>query len=223
MKGSETGQYPAVWERKVREHMKNTTLRAIFAAVMVLGATTQAAVLGPDGHYYDIVVAPTVNWSSAYTAASGMTYNGAQGYLATITSATEDSFLNALIASVAPPTGAQLPPEFWAGGYQNPLNNPVATDGWKWVNGEGAIGANGGYQHWNSGEPNDAYGPGSEQFLALGLWGPNGGWNDEGNLGNIGGFLVEYGRVAAPEGAAGLAGILTIAGLFLAHRRARKA
>jgi hypothetical protein len=195
--------------------MKRNLLKPIcVAALVVVGAVlpAQAAVLGPGGHYYDVIYASGISWPAADAAASAMTFHGAQGYLATVTSAAEDAFLNGAIA----PTQR----EFWAGGFQNPITETVATAGWTWVNGEGAFGA---YQPWAGGEPNDAYGPASEQYLGLGWTGGNGGWNDEGALGNIGGFLVEFNGTAAPEGAAGLAGILAIVGLFAAHRRTRKA
>jgi hypothetical protein len=80
--------------------------------------------------------------------------------------------------------------EVYVGGYQ-PAGSPTA-DGWTWVNGEGSIaGSNSGvgYANWLLGEPNDA-GTG-ESHLAIGLGGAF-GWNDEGALGNIGGFIVEY-------------------------------
>ena len=69
------------------------------------------------------------------------------------------------------------------------------NDGWHWVNDEGLIpSSNGnpaGYANWLTGEPNDNFGPGSEQFLAINLLG-QWGWNDEGNVDLIAGFVVEY-------------------------------
>ena len=46
------------------------------------------------------------------------------------------------------------------------------------------------YTNWATGEPNDAYGPGSEQHL-LG-WDGGWTWNDEGNLNSVTGYVVEY-------------------------------
>jgi hypothetical protein len=140
-----------------------------------------------------------------------MTYDGASGHLATITSAAEDAFIDGAIA------GGGLG-EVWAGGFQSPITETDPTAGWTWVNGEGAFGA---YQPWGTNpEPNDNYGPASEQYLGLNAVN---GWNDEGALGNITGFVVEFDSSQVPEGTAGLAGIIAIAGLFAAHRKMKMA
>ncbi len=96
------------------------------------------------------------------------------------------------------------------------------------MNGEGTfpgVNSDPGYANWASGEPNDTGGPGMEQYLGLGLldYIPTPTWNDEGNAGLIAGYVVEYERTGVPEGTAGLAGILTVVGLFAAHRRMKKA
>ncbi len=112
-------------------------------------------------------------------------YNGLEGHLATITSADEHSYVNAAIAGAG---GGEM----WAGGYQSPAGETDPQAGWTWVNGEGAFpGYNSTtpYAFWNPGEPNDAYGAGSEQFLGLNL-GP--GFNDEYNLDLITGYVSEY-------------------------------
>jgi hypothetical protein len=194
--------------------MKNVTIKAIGLAVLfVVGAAvpTQAAVMSPDGHYYEIyqfVPGQANTWDAANAAANASSYLGLPGHLATITSYDEDVLINGLVGQRG---------EVWAGGYQNPIDQAVATAGWTWVNGEGTFG----YSNWLGGEPNDAYGAGAEQYLGLGLGGAF-GWNDEGALGNITGYVVEYERSAVPEGTAGLAGILAIVGLFAAHRRVKK-
>ncbi len=126
--------------------------------------------------------------------------------------------------------------EFWLGGYQNPAGETTANAGWTWVNSEGtfpgvngASGSHNSYSNWNPGEPNDAYGPGSEQYLGINLGSP-GGFNDEGNLGLIGGYVIEYdphtvpngGLVGAPDGGSTaflLIGALSVLGI---SRRARE-
>jgi hypothetical protein len=117
------------------------------------------------------------------------------GHLATITSSDEDLFLEKLRLD------ARLrKPEVWVGGQNDGA-------GWRWINNEGPIELpppatplTGSYQKWLPGEPNNLNG--REIGLAIGLLGNtsgpiNGagndiGWNDEGNLANIGGFAVEY-------------------------------
>jgi len=50
------------------------------------------------GHYYQYVAAGAlgITWTNAYAAARAMTYMGRTGYLATVTSLNEDTFLNSL-------------------------------------------------------------------------------------------------------------------------------
>ena len=189
-------------------------------ALLALGAAVPARALPVEfnGHYYDIIRAGGINWSFADADANASSYLGLLGHLATITTAGEDAFIDSLRAGLG--FG-----EVWAGGYQNPITEPNARAGWTWVNGEGAFPgttSSNPYANWQSTEPNDNYGSGSEQHLGIGLFGVGGGWNDEGVRGNIGGYVVEYERSGVPEGAAGLAGILAIVGLFAAHRRVKK-
>jgi hypothetical protein len=194
--------------------MKNNTLRTIgLVALLALGAAVPARAVPVEfnGHYYDIIRAGGIEWTAADAAANASSYLGLPGHLATVTTAGEDAFIDSLRAGLG--FG-----EVWAGGFQNPITETTPTAGWTWVNGEGAFG----YSNWLGGEPNDNYGPGSEQYLGLGLNGAF-GWNDEGALSLIYGYVVEYERAGVPEGAAGLAGILAIVGLFAAHRRTKKA
>lgn len=128
-----------------------------------------------NGHSYLVVSSPGADWYSANAAASAMTYQGQTGYLATLTSAGEDAFVGGLVAGQS---------EAWLGGIQSPITEPVAGAGWTWITGEPWA-----YTNWNGGEPNDAYGPASEQWL--GMWG-FGAWNDEGSFGNISAYVVEF-------------------------------
>jgi hypothetical protein len=143
------------------------------------------------GHYYDVISAATITWADARVAALGSYYLGLEGHLATITGSAEDGYVGAAVAAAG--SG-----EFWLGGYQNPVTETTKTAGWTWVNGEGtfpgvngATGFDNAYSNWNSGEPNDAYGIATEQYLGINL-GRVGGFNDEGNLGLIGGYVIEY-------------------------------
>jgi hypothetical protein len=120
------------------------------------------------------------------------------GHLATITSDAEDQFVEGLRLRAGLTRS-----EVWVGGQRDPNTNL-----WSWVNNEGPIETPvniviGTYQNWLSGEPNNAYNDApSENWLGVGLRGKLSGpindpgnvigWNDEGNLANIGGFVVEY-------------------------------
>ncbi len=136
-----------------------------------------------NGHYYEVIPADGITWSDADTAAMGMTYLGATGHLATLTSPEENAFVDSLrIASGSNKSGF-ADSELWVGGFQDAGNPPAA--GWNWVNGEGPILA----FYWLPGEPNDA--GGSESYLAIG-WSGLSGWNDEASLAGIYGYVVEY-------------------------------
>jgi hypothetical protein len=170
--------------------MKYPKIRNHFLAliiILLLSTTAWAApVYNPgNGHYYDCISAPGITWADARVAALGSDYLGLQGHLATITSDAENTAVYNMIQT----NGLG---EMWAGGYQNPATETDPQLGWTWVNGEGSFPGYTNaipYANWSGGEPNDAYGAGSEQFLGLN-W--SAGWNDEGNLGNIAGYVIEY-------------------------------
>lgn len=158
-------------------------------AIFTAGLAAAAPVENPvTGHYYETISAPGITWNDARDAVDALPpFNGVQGHLATITSEAEDEFIE---FSVRQPAGLS-PPEAWVGGLQ-PAGSPVGED-WSWYNGEGAIATSDNplpsYSNWLSGEPNDS--GGSESYLAIGLGGQY-GWNDEGALSLIGGYIVEY-------------------------------
>ncbi|MCE5264448.1 MAG: PEP-CTERM sorting domain-containing protein [Deltaproteobacteria bacterium] len=168
---------------KYRNTVKSLLLGLVVSVLLCTSAWGAPYFFG--GHYYDVIGAPEITWADARSAALGNYYLGLQGHLVTITSAAEDTAVFNMIAT----NGLG---EMWAGGYQGPANETVATAGWTWVNGEGSfpgVDSASPYANWSGGEPNDNYGPGSEQFMGLN-W--NQGWNDEGNLGNIAGYVIEY-------------------------------
>ena len=61
--------------------------------------TLGTAVQGPNGHYYD-TIANNSNWYSAYNDAANTNLFGAQGYLVTITSQTENDFIHRAVSSL---------------------------------------------------------------------------------------------------------------------------
>lgn len=209
--------------------MKNQLCFAmVFAIASCVGASAQAGVLTASGvhgsHYYELYAyqaGQAKNWAGANAAANSLSYYGETGHLATITSLGEDTFLNNLGISAGFPGTRQ---ELWVGGVQR-SNQATPGAGWEWVNGEGSIDAtNAGpnYANWLGGEPNDLDGieNNRENHLAIRLRG-NFGWNDEGNLGNIVGYVVEYEAVPEPASLAifGIGGLGMIAGGI---RRRRK-
>jgi hypothetical protein len=187
--------------------LKETKRISLWIALAMTAGTlaSQAQVYDPsNGHYYQVISDRNVTWMDAEVAALSHYYNNGsqnlEGHLATITSAGEDSYVGTAVTTYG---GSG---EFWLGGYQNPNTETVPTAGWTWVNGEGAFpGVNGAagfdnaYSNWNPNEPNDAFGPGSEQYLGINL-GNVGGFNDEGDLNQIGGYVIEFDPNTDPTG-----------------------
>ncbi len=158
----------------VRVHSWRLLLGGFALSVGLASATP--VVNSDNGHLYDVIHSSGISWSNANNATSG------NWSLATITSAAEQSFIANLIAST------NSYGEFWLGGYQT-WGTFGSNANWNWVTGETFS-----YTNWAPYEPNDHYGPFSEQYL--GIWGLGNGpatnqWNDEGNLGLISGYIVE--------------------------------
>jgi hypothetical protein len=170
-----------------------------------LTSSGAAPVLGPNGHYYEVVAQKGIPWSDANLAAEAASFLGLHGHLVTITSVAEDTFVRNLAAGrFNPATGSEV----WAGGFQSPVAEADPKAGWTWVNNEGSIPgitSAAPYADWAPLMPDDAYGPATEQYLGINLWGPAGGWNDEGNLSLIQGYVVEYEGELDPVAASSLA------------------
>ena len=140
--------------------------------------------LASTGHFYEFVGA-TDAFNTASVNASAKTYYGLQGYLATITSADENTFIKDKI-----PSNIEWS---WIGGSDNELENT-----WKWITGpetdtifyDQATKESFGYTNWytaNS-EPNNVN---DEDYLAINR---NGAWGD-GDQTNGFSYIVEYGGV----------------------------
>ncbi|TDN38441.1 T9SS type A sorting domain-containing protein [Hymenobacter sp. UV11] len=143
------------------------------------------------GHYYEFVAAPGICWTAAKTAAAGRTYQGMQGYLATITFQGEQDFL----------TGRQSS-QFWLGASDMDVEGE-----WRWKTGpeagqliwqgDGATGRGLAYTNWVTGQPDDyknQYRPQGEDYGML--YGQSGQWNDLDECGTgagIAGYIIEYG------------------------------
>ena len=147
-----------------------------------------------NGHYYEIVSSTDITWTAAKTAAEASTLYGLTGYLVTITSAAENSFLANKINANA-----------WIGGSDDgdyTSNSHAQTEGtWEWVSGpengktffcqlenvgsKGSLAAHEDcsvhsdttYQNWATNEPNDwpDSTPSQEDYAHIR---GNGKWND---------------------------------------------
>ncbi len=136
------------------------------------------------GHYYEYV-SGTLTWGEANAAASARTFYGLKGYLVTITSEKENTFVTSLLSEED---------SAWIGA----TDDQSQDHNWSWVAGPevGQIFSKGlfpnvievGYVNWNSNEPNNS--GGTEyygQLLSTGYW------NDLPIDGEITGYIVEYG------------------------------
>ena len=150
-----------------------------------------------NGHFYKVTTSPKT-WSETKVDASSDSYYGSQGYLVTLTSAAENTFVSRLIGQNA-----------WMGASDDYLQinqalgytlypNQGASEGkWYWVTGPekgtqmstaNRVNINSVYQNWSSGEPNN-YGSGEN---CLHMYANNGLWNDFPNSSVIYG-IREYG------------------------------
>lgn len=166
-----------------------------------------------NGHYYEYV--PTLqSWTSAKAAAAAKTYYGRQGYLVTVSSQAENSYINSLIGHNtwigATDNAVQINA---AVGYTKYSTQMLSEGNYHWVTGpeKGTQMRNGNasnnvlkpgnniagvYNNWAYGEPNEwpfNQTPGDEDYGHL--YTGAGQWNDYDN-GKMFASIVEYGGLS---------------------------
>jgi len=154
------------------------------------GTLAESEVNPETGHFFEVYAATEITWVAAKACADDkIDLSGVRGHLATITSSSEDVWVDGL-------RNRSGLGQVWVGGYQV-SGSTEPGGGWRWENNEGPFaGINNdpdlpGYTNWAADEPNNN--GGSENHLTLGRYGLGGGWNDEGSAtGLIKGFVVEY-------------------------------
>jgi hypothetical protein len=185
-----------------------TALRAQTTVQWMVGS-------GGNGHYYQLVAVPGgISWSAANTAAQN-----AGGYLATLTSSAENSFVYTNLASLnasvwfTDTSGNSEGP--WLGGFQ-PNGSSEPSGGWSWVTGEAWS-----FTSWSPGEPNN-FNPNEDylQFFGAGS-SINSNWNDAAGAVAVRGYLIEYDTSPIPEPADAALILAGIAGGLIAWRRRR--
>ncbi|MFM1774717.1 MAG: hypothetical protein RJA53_327 [Bacteroidota bacterium] len=161
-----------------------------------------------NGHYYK-PVSGAITYTNAKAAAALQTYKGRSGYLVTITSATEQDFVNnntsqsniwiALSDANSEGTwyidaGPEEGTVIWRTSTSNITNATTSS-----YSSAGAAVA-GNYINWCGSEPNNADGSSGEDY-AVTKWNSGTCWNDlrDGNTSSIGGYLVEYGTWNDPD------------------------
>jgi hypothetical protein len=147
-----------------------------------------------NGHYYEAVGVTGLSWFEAERAARRRKYHDMAGHLATVTSPAENQF-------VADHFHTATRNGYWLGGFQSHgLLDP--STGWQWVTGEPWS-----YTNWSDldvSEPNDSWGPGTENDDedSLQFWpGAGGRWNDARSFDTdyAYGYLVEYEPDPSPD------------------------
>jgi hypothetical protein len=189
--------------------MPSRSFRSLIAVAIAVAALDAGAAdvpsTGPvqfDGHYYEVVVSKKISWEAAKAAAESRTHNGIQGRLAKIESLAEDRFIEQLRQqALNVPELALYGPELWVGGHQVACATatPEPGCGWLWTDGDPISPTNTSspYTNWAAGQPNnvirppDAFTRASEDHLSIGYLDKL-GWNDQGDLGRIFGYVVEY-------------------------------
>jgi len=144
---------------------------------------------GGNGHRYEDVSAPSgISWALAQVEASKR-----GGYLATITSSAENTFLfNAIDSSPNWLSGDSRYYGPWLGGFQSASGTEPAG-GWNWVTGEPFS-----YNNWASEEPNNQ--GGAEDYLHFFAFNSRAStWNDATAVASMNGYIVEYDPPVQPS------------------------
>lgn len=187
--------------------MKIISTLIVTLLLMVSSVSSQAGNItfnSDNGHYYQLIdfsdLGQRFDWEEAKAYSETLIHDGMQGYLATVTSAAEDTFIWNL--------GAQ---GFFLGAFDNSIevNGVWEHQVWQWVTGESFS-----YQNWTDGEPNhwqDGFSGTADNEDYLMYWweiGGNGGWWNDTNIDSsyyeddvinftTAGFVVEYSPTAA--------------------------
>ena len=158
----------------------------IFSFFSLVSIVTSPALAAPvlwegNGHYYEVinqgVSDPEYTWFDAKIDSENSTYNGMTGYLATITSEEEQTFIESNLLPTVDHWAA------WLGGYQ-PDGDTDPDAAWVWVTGEEWS-----YTNWGTHEPN---GGTTENYLNITT--NDASWNDylDYNEGYSVSYIVEY-------------------------------
>lgn len=198
----------AQWQTLLRTVTFSTTSSSSTTRTIAFTMGTALPFSG-NGHFYEFVPDAGSNWTVAEGLAQARILYGLQGYLATITSASEQDFITQKVTGVAwigaTDDFARINAALGSAVYAN----QAASEGnWYWVTGPEkgtqitssnfpVTVVNSAYVDWNDSEPNNS--GGIEHYAQMMDWTtPPGRWNDIPDAGGAGqyakqGYVVEYG------------------------------
>ena len=185
--------HPATWSHNTQSGGEGFVWIHGYEGAVAPGGTLWAESEGGNGHSYEVVAAPGgISWEAARDLAASR-----GGYLATLTSAAENTFVWDLLKDrnelwFVDQANNTIGP--WLGGYQMPGSNEPAG-GWNWLNGEGEFD----YTAWAAGEPNNVNGV-EHRVCFFGV-GPNNRaatWNDASPSpwSEVLGYVIEFNNLA---------------------------
>ncbi|MBU8869459.1 MAG: hypothetical protein KOO60_01175 [Gemmatimonadales bacterium] len=112
---------------------------------------------GGNGHYYETIIcsSDTLSWKHAFLSTQGLSHEGQGGHLATITSATENSWIVNTLLGQSGITNAVIYLGGWNDGFvgEEPFYNNYPIGSWRWITGE-----NWAFEDWAPEEPSTADG-----------------------------------------------------------------
>lgn len=201
------------------EQVAKRGILAIGLAVSCLSPSIATAAIQWTGnnHWYEAVYVPGgISWQDAANAA---TVGG--GYLVSINSVEENSFVYSLVGSL-PRQRLDIGP--WLGAYQD-ASAITRSEGWRWVSGEPFT-----YSRWGDLEPNDGVEDNienhREDFLSY-HFEVDGYWNDlpvDGTEGvRVESFAIEYLTNPSPVPDASTVWMLLVGLLPIIHRSSKRA
>ena len=178
----------------------------VYIAVTATENPTGYFYLPTNGHFYR-PISGAVSYTSAKSAASSQTFKGQTGYLITITSQDEQTFVQNNVpgsniwfalsdAGLEGRWRIDAGPENGTLVWTASANVNNSTTGAYSSAGTTATGM---YSNWCGGEPNNADGTIGEDH-AVTKWSGGSCWNDlrDGNFSGIGGYVVEFGTWTDP-------------------------
>ncbi len=175
-------------------HRVYAVLAAGFCATGAVAAPVQwETAIGGNGHFYDFVLADTgLTAPQTEAIAESSVFNGLAGYLATITSAAEQEFLNVLWQLQPKITGQFKDFSYYLIG----ASDSDAEGDFRWIGGP-EDGDALSYTNWLTDEPNDD--KDGEDYV-VGWWQDRatGSWNDYLNDEPYRAYVVEYSQPIAP-------------------------